>query len=245
MAAPDQPDARDTGAASAPAPGWGLGDAAAAYGAGAALSILAAAMAHAVDGGGDEVEFTASVVVASLVGLWVGLIGFTVRASRQKGTGSLAGDFGLHGTGADLGIGFLAGVACQYVVLSLLYWPISVLVDTGDLDEPARELTDSAHGFGAGLLGVALVIGTPVVEELFFRGLLLRSLARRFGDGWAVALSALAFGLSHFQALQFPGLFVFGLVQGWLAVRRRSLGAPIASHVAFNGITFVALMAAR
>jgi membrane protease YdiL (CAAX protease family) len=41
------------------------------------------------------------------------------------------------------------------------------------------------------------VVLVPICEERVFRGLLQRVLARRFGDGRGVGLSALAFGLAH------------------------------------------------
>jgi folate-binding protein YgfZ len=60
------------------------------------------------------------------------------------------------------------------------------------LSKPARELADRA-GLGVGfvLLALAAVVGAPVIEELFFRGLVLRSAARRWGNGVGVAVCAL------------------------------------------------------
>ncbi len=53
------------------------------------------------------------------------------------------------------------------------------------------------------MLVLVAVVFAPLVEELFFRGLLLRSLQRRVGTGRAVALSSVLFGLAHPQPL--PG----------------------------------------
>jgi membrane protease YdiL (CAAX protease family) len=95
------------------------------------------------------------------------------------------------------------------------------------------------------VLFVFLVIGAPVVEELFFRGLLLRSLDRRFGTPAAVIGSALVFGLVHYELLQLPALILFGIVLAVLAERTGRLGPGIAAHAAFNAATVLSLTLAR
>ncbi|MDP1805773.1 MAG: CPBP family intramembrane metalloprotease, partial [Acidimicrobiales bacterium] len=84
-----------------------------------------------------------------------------------------------------------------------------------------------------------------VVEEIFYRGLVLRAAARRFGTRWAVFGSSAIFGVSQFELVQFPGLFAFGVVLALLAVRTGRLGASIAAHVAFNGVAVIGLAVAR
>ena len=90
------------------------------------------------------------------------------------------------------------------------------------MSEPARTLTDRAGSDAeVVLLVLMVVVGAPIVEELFFRGLVLRSIQARWNDGLALVASALLFALVHFQPLQFPGLFAFGLV-----ARLRAPSAP-------------------
>lgn len=57
--------------------------------------------------------------------------------------------------------------------------------------------------------------------------------------------SSTVFGISHFQLVQFPGLFAFGVVLAVLAVRTGRLGPSIAAHVAFNGVAVIGLFLAR
>ena len=49
----------------------------------------------------------------------------------------------------------------------------------------------------------------------------------------------------HLEALQFLGLFVFGLVAGVLAHRTGRLGPSVAAHVGFNVTTVVTLWLTR
>jgi membrane protease YdiL (CAAX protease family) len=38
----------------------------------------------------------------------------------------------------------------------------------------------------------------------------------------------------HFRPIELPGLFAFGLVLGWAALRARRLGPAITIHIGFN-----------
>ena len=65
------------------------------------------------------------------------------------------------------------------------------------------------------LLYISLV--APVVEELLFRGAVLRSF-QPFGKRFAIVFSALLFGLFHGNLVQIPFAFLVGLVLGYVAV---------------------------
>ena len=133
-------------------------------------------------------------------------------------------------------------------MLPLLYWPLLELLDkTGaDLEEPARELTDRADGaIGVILLVLIVGIGAPIVEEIFYRGLLLGALRKRgMPAGWAIAVTALVFGAQPLPAPPAPGT---GPVRrrGRRAGGRATTdsGPAIAAHVAFNMVTVIALLA--
>ena len=140
-------------------------------------------------------------------------------------------------------IGLAIGIATQVDVIPLLYIPIFWLTGDQDVSAPARGLTDRATDpVGVALLVAIVVVGAPIIEELFFRGLLLRSVEKRFGTGWALAATSLLFGAIHLQLLQFPALATAGLVFGILTVRSGRLGPAIWAHVGFNGIAVITLL---
>ena len=227
---------------------WGLGDVVAGFVVGVVVSqVVLAIVLGATDRTADEIdELPLSLVLISQAGLWVGLLGAPWLATRRKGNG-LVGDLHLRARWRDTWVGGSLGAALQLVVLPLLYWPLLELLDktSGDLEEPARELTDRADGaIGVVLLVLIVGIGAPIVEEIFYRGLLLGSLRKRgMPAGWAIAVTSVVFGLSHFQLLQLPALALFGAVAGVLAVRHERLGPAIAAHMAFNMVTVIALLA--
>ena len=225
------------------APSWGLGDAAAGW----LIGVLATAIVGAVwAGASGNTKLSIGALSVAEVALWVGLAGAPLWATRRKGTGDLGRDFGLRIQASDA-VAVPVGIVSQLILVPLIYLPIEWLSGHHDVSKPAKEIIGGAHGGGQlALLTAVLVIGAPVVEELFFRGLVLRSIQRRLGaspraDLWAVVGSAVVFGLSHFELLQLPALIAFGLILGLLAVRSGRLGPGIWAHAAFNAVTVLLL----
>jgi membrane protease YdiL (CAAX protease family) len=89
---------------------------------------------------------------------------------------------------------------------------------------------------------VAFALANATMEEVAYRGALLRWLSPTIGVVNAVALQAFVFGLAHGVGTDFIGsplpvmaaTSVAGLLLGPLALRTRSLLLPIAIHVALD-----------
>lgn len=225
---------------------WGLGDAAAGWVLAQVGGLIAFTVVIALSGVSTETtdDLPLGWLALAQLGLWAGLGGVPWLAARLKGNGVVR-DFGLRAAWVDPVIGLGAGIG-THVLIALLYAPIFELFDltSRDLEEPARGLTDRATDpVGVLLLVLVVGLGAPLVEELFYRGLLLRSLERRWGPGWAVALSAIAFGATHFQPLQFPALTLLGVILALMVQRTGRLGPAIATHVVFNMVTVIVLVA--
>lgn len=185
-----------------------------------------------------------ALLIASMAGLWSGLLGACVVVSRRFGTGSLREDFGLHPRWRDLWQGLLASVAARvlgvvFVIPFVLLDPERVNPQPGLLDHLDRDL------FTIVMVACVAIIGAPIVEELFFRGLLQRSLTARMGGPAAIGVQAFLFALVHLTpaagidnllvlAVIFPAGVVFGL-----AARRRGLGTSMAAHALFNVVAVV------
>lgn len=237
----------------APASGnrWGLREAVLGFAIGLLLSAVTAAVAEAATGyrpsSGGAVPV--AVTVAGVVGLWVGLVGAVLYASRVHGQGDLGADYGWgRGRWWDLPVGGIIGLACQYALIPLLYLPFEH-VDrhlSHQLSQPVHNDTAAATGLvSATLVILFLTVFAPMVEELFFRGLLLRSLLARTRAPIAVLVSALLFALAHFQLAQFAGLAAFGVVLGLLAWRTGRLTPGIGAHAAFNAAAVLSVIHLR
>ncbi|HEX2850152.1 MAG TPA: CPBP family intramembrane glutamic endopeptidase [Acidimicrobiales bacterium] len=230
----------------ATAPGWGLLDAVGAYAVAIVASTITAGLAMAITGDSRSVGTT----VAGTVGLWIGFAGVPAVVVGLRHLGSLAGALRLRARAVDVPVGVVAGAVSSWVLVRLVY---ALLLLTGlmhqqqldRLDDPARNLFSRATGPGIVAIVLVVVVGAPIVEELFFRGFLQRALVARVGTLWGIVLTAVVFALTHFEALQFAGLVAFGVVLGVLAHRSERLGPGIVAHMTFNAITVAILLATR
>jgi membrane protease YdiL (CAAX protease family) len=180
----------------------------------------------------------------SMVSLWLPTIGALWWVSQRFLTGRFRDDFGFRFAWVDL-VGIPIGIACQLVVLKALYWPLEKwfpgTFSSDRVEHAARKLTDTAHGGWRVVLVVAVVVCAPVVEELLYRALVLGSISARLPASAAVVAGAAWFAAAHFQAVQFLGLFAFGLVLGACWRRTGRVGMGVLAHAAFNATSLVML----
>ncbi|HYP22952.1 MAG TPA: CPBP family intramembrane glutamic endopeptidase, partial [Actinomycetota bacterium] len=95
-------------------------------------------------------------------------------------------------------------------------------------------------GPGAILGAIVLVVGAPVIEEAYFRGMLYERFAR-WGLASAVIGTSLLFTVVHGVGIWDPPRLLLGFALGF-ARRSKSLWFTIAGHAAWNGaIVFIAL----
>jgi membrane protease YdiL (CAAX protease family) len=224
---------------------WGLPDFVIAWVAGVLAGAVAAAPVTPASGAPRRDQVAAVVVglfVQSAVSLavvwWI---------SRAKGRGSPAVDFGLRFDGRDWA---WAGVGVAIaVVTSLALAPLTQLLPKGDRSQDIVDTFKAASGLGVAWFVLGVLVLAPVVEELLFRGVLLRSLARRIPPAAAVFVSALVFALVHplldptlGTLVAVPALLALGLVSATEALRTGSLSRSIALHAGFNLLTVVTVL---
>ena len=227
-----------------PAMQWGLGEVF--FGLAVAVVFAVIVQAIALKALGYKSDAKVSdlklwLVALLQVPLWTGLVGAPWLSTMKRGSHSLKRDFGWAFKPIDLVWGLCGGVALQGLVY-LVYQVIKI--DECELSGPARDLTGNANGLiGVPLLILITVIGAPIVEELFFRGLLLRSLRkRRIPASAAILICGVVFAGFHFQGAQFAGLTVVGIGLACLAMWTDRLGPGIVAHAVFNAISVITLL---
>ncbi|SDN72225.1 hypothetical protein SAMN05216355_11171 [Actinomyces ruminicola] len=96
-------------------------------------------------------------------------------------------------------------------------------------------------GWDAGILiGAASGLAAGFVEEILFRGVLLRLLEQWLGTGWALALTAVLFGAAHItnpEASAFGAVAIMleaGILLGACYLVTRRLWLAFGTHVAWN-----------
>ena len=127
----------------------------------------------------------------------------------------------------------------------------SIMIAIGAAVDPVVERRlDEVEDIGTApwqlaLLVVSLVVLAPLGEELLFRGLLLRALARRMRFWPAALLSAALFTSAHLDAyLLWPravALIGTGVALAWI-YRRRGYWASVAAHATVNTVASIALV---
>jgi membrane protease YdiL (CAAX protease family) len=219
---------------------WKVVHAAAAFLAGIGGSLLAAVAVAA----GGITPFEAFAVVGPAQSLaTIGVVALLRRYSRPARE-----ELGFRFAPAD-GWGLLAGAGLQ-VALSLLLSLVVVVFFRGEAPvQDVVQIVDEAVGLGTRVAVVATAVFlAPVAEELVFRGILLRALARRFRPWTATIGSAGAFALGHLldpnAALAVPALFLMGVVLARQVQVSARLGGAMAVHVGFNLLSVLFLFLA-
>jgi membrane protease YdiL (CAAX protease family) len=201
------------------------------------IGQLASALIVGASGADDLDSVPIPTLFAGVAATWVAYLVGMWAASRRSGSGDFIEDYRVRFATIDL-LGLPIGVLTQLVLVPLLYLPLSELwPDTFSedrLSETAEKLVDRAEGASMVLLVLMVCLFAPVVEELVYRGLLQGSLAARFDQVVALVVTAAWFAVIHFRPVEYPGLFLFGLVAGAGLLFTGRLGLPILAHLAFN-----------
>jgi len=89
----------------------------------------------------------------------------------------------------------------------------------------------SLAGFLVSIVSTAIV--PALVEEFALRGVVMQSL-RKFGDKFAVVISAIVFSIIHANFEQIPFALVCGLALGYVVIRTNSIWAGVLLHFLNN-----------
>jgi len=187
-------------------------------------------------------------LLASQLALWAGFVGAVVVASRMNGTGSLAADYGLSWPRIkDLWLGLSGAVVGRILPLIVL---ICIVLAGSGFDAPNGAAPNIVGVTPSGIAGwvvvvLLTVVGAPIVEELFFRGLLQGAFTRRIGAVPAIFVTAIIFSFAHVLnegPLAPFVLFPMALVLGYLRHRTGRLAAGMIAHASFNAILFIMLL---
>lgn len=220
-----------------PAREWKVWHALAAFGAGLVGSL--AATAAVAPGGLTSFEYFAVVGPAQAL-CSLGTVA-VLRCRPLPGRAPL----GLRFRAADAW-GIPAGAGLE-VALSLLLSLVVAVFFRGEAPvQEVVQVVDEAAGLGtrAAVVITAVLLG-PLAEEVVFRGVLLRALARHLPDWGVVSASAGLFALGHLvdpnAALAVPAFFLMGLVLGRLVLKTGRLGPAVATHAGFNLLSVLLL----
>jgi membrane protease YdiL (CAAX protease family) len=185
-------------------------------------------------------------------GLWIGMFGTCVIVARRNGSPGFRGLGLMRLRGQDWGAGAVTAVVARVVcaviaVLCILIFPLHSFQRT--TNAPTHGIQPSV---GAAIVLVLIVcVGAPFFEELFFRGVVLGVLTRRWGARVAIVVQALAFALVHYQrgmtlalaTATWGQIAVAGFFLGVLKWRYERLGPGMVAHGLFNAVVIAVVVA--
>lgn len=167
--------------------------------------------------------------------------------SRRFGAGRLSDDVGLRFRWSDLGWGpliWIAAVMSQIVVAAVV---LASRLPTSSNTEGVSEL-QADRSYVVALL-VTAVVAAPLVEEMVFRGVVLRGLLSRFGVVVTIVVQAVLFGVAHIDPVRGAGniglaviLSAVGATLGTAAYLLRRIGPTIVAHAIFNGVVLAIVL---
>jgi membrane protease YdiL (CAAX protease family) len=161
------------------------------------------------------------------------------------------------GSARDLGLSLPKGksgswprvlglASATFVAMYIVVVIYGLAIDAFGLDflEPDQQVPDEFYDSDVALavLGVAIVIGAPITEEIFFRGFLFGGTRPLTGAMLAAVITGFIFSLAHYN----PGLILpFTAIGAMLALsyqRSGTLFVPIGAHFLFNLVSFSVLV---
>lgn len=122
-------------------------------------------------------------------------------------------------------------------VISLFFSLFNFLLPTQIVQPDFGYSSDFASN---ALLFLAIVIVGPFVEEIFFRGTILKATAK-YGMLFSIVFSSVCFGLLHMNIAQGIPAFFMGLVLGTYYTKTKNLAVPYLIHALNNFIAFTGM----
>jgi CAAX protease family protein len=166
---------------------------------------------------------------------WVAALGLPKLGQRLKEAA----------IGYGLGLALYPAVA---IVAALILTPLFQLFSDQSVSAPDQIGSGLSVTSKVFVVLLAIVVA-PVTEELFFRGLLYRSIRDRQGFWAGAVISSVVFGLSHYVASPWQDAVLLQSVMtctglGLCAIYewRANMFANIAAHMAFNTIGVVVIL---
>lgn len=102
------------------------------------------------------------------------------------------------------------------------------------MDSKIRFLGTSINSQTLFIVGTSKWILFPFIEEILYRGLILRQFLLRYTPTKAIILSSLIFSFAHLRYEDFAGIFVAGIVLGIFYYKTNSILVSSISHCFAN-----------
>ncbi|NLE01510.1 MAG: CPBP family intramembrane metalloprotease [Fibrobacter sp.] len=108
-----------------------------------------------------------------------------------------------------------------------------ILFNTGYPENKGYLFTQTVSGF------LTFCILAPILEEILFRGIILRGFFIRYNPVLAILMSSMVFGIAYTDPLRMTGAFFFGIFLSWITIQSGSVILAIWAHISANVLSFI------
>jgi len=138
--------------------------------------------------------------------------------------------FILLGTISCIGTGMISSII--YVIYSTILKAKGITIPEPDFSFPMQ------RGYLILFLVYVCFLG-PILEEIIFRGFILKSM-QKYGNLTAIIVTSILFSMFHLNLVQFVNPVLMGIVLAFIAIKSKSIVPSIIAHIFNNSITFIA-----
>lgn len=179
----------------------------------------------------NSVEFQSVVnIVLSVVGLMVpfALGGLLLRKKKILPTLALGRPNSFPLMFSAVPFGFFICLIANYISNIIVS-----LTETSGVELTSPDFSAPESVAGKILYVISIAVIPPLVEEFAVRGVVMQPL-RRYGDGFAIIVSSIIFGIMHGNLVQAPFAFVAGLGMGYAVCLTNSIWTGVLIHFCNN-----------
>ncbi|WP_418223463.1 CPBP family intramembrane glutamic endopeptidase [Clostridium isatidis] len=128
------------------------------------------------------------------------------------------------------------------IILGLSIWlfdsgVLSIIQEAGLLAEHFATMEETLSPITQGNMFIVIIsvgIIGPFVEELIFRGLIYKTLIKKFSVLWTIIIQAILFGLFHFNLIQSAYATLIGILLGYAVYKTKSIWPAVLMHIVNN-----------
>lgn len=139
--------------------------------------------------------------------------------------------FILLGTLSCIGVGMISNII--YTIYSTILKGQGITIPEPDFSFPMQ------NGYLILFLIYTCFLG-PILEEVIFRGFILKSM-QKYGNLTAIIVSSILFSMFHLNLVQFVNPVLMGIVLGFIAIKSKSIVPSMIAHIFNNSTAFLAL----
>ena len=187
--------------------------------------------------------------VTMFVVIVVGLILLLAVMTRRYGRVAFrALGFRSGGIVLDLVRGFFLALLTYPLIVFLMHTFILIFTGFGlpvESQETVLYIKAETDPVFLALACFVAIVCAPLIEEPFFRGLLLQGFKRDLGRPVAILVSSALFAVVHGVFVVMPVIFLLGVMLGYVYERTDRLWAPMAFHATFNAVNIGFLLLSR